>query len=237
LNLVPIELNRRLANAVQYSAAAERFYVTGKAGFWRLVGVGILVFGIGAATGIGFYGYSKITRQSSSTESLTSAFSAALSKAQLRGVAEGTVSVNPNEIRLASGQTISLDPRSQVLLDPKAMVRVQGDINIPLPSVSIPQNTVGRSAANFPIITNFTVFKELPYRNGNVFTGWKFLTSAQQVPTAQYCYYTEKSETSPLEPVVYIGVDEKLTPPKQTPKGFDISGAFSRCVWFNKELP
>jgi hypothetical protein len=237
LNLVPTELNRRLANAAQYSVAAERFYIAGKAGFWRLVGLGILMFGIGAATGIGCYGYSKITQQSSSMESLTSSFSAALSKTQLKGVAEGTVSIAPNEIRLASGQTISLDPRSQVFLDPKAMVRVQGDINIPMPSVSIPQNTVGRSAASFPIITNFTVFKSLPYQNGDVLTGWKFLTSAQQFPTAQYCYYTEKSETSPLEPVVYIGVDEKLTPPKQLPKGFDISGAFSRCVWFNKELP
>jgi hypothetical protein len=236
VNLVPTELNRQLANAVQYSVAAESFYITGKTGFWRLIGLGILLFGIGAATGIGFYGYSKISRQSSSMASLTSSFSAALSKAQLKGVAEGTVSVAPNEIRLASGQTISLDPRSQVLLDPKAMVRVQGDINIPIPSVSMPQNTVGRSAANFPIITNFTVFKSLPYENGEVYTGWKFLTSTQQFPTAQYCYYTEKSETSPLEPVVYIGVDEKLTPPKQLPKGIDISAAFSRCVWFNKEL-
>jgi hypothetical protein len=237
VNLVPTELNRRLANAAQYSVAAERFYVTGKAGFWRLVGLGILTFGIGAATGIGFYGYSKITQQSSSMESLTSSFSAALSKTQLKGVAEGTVSIAPNEIRLANGQTVSLDARSRVFLDPNAMVRVEGDINIPVPSVSIPQNTVGRSGGAIPIITNFTVFKRLPYQKGDVWTGWQFLTSAQRFPTSEYCYYTEKSETSPLEPVVFIGLDEKLKPPKQVPKDFDINNAFSRCVWFNKQVP
>ena len=68
-------------------------------------------------------------------------------------------------------------------------------------------------------------------------TGWKFLTSAQTFPTSQYCYYTEKSDTSPLEPVVYIGADEKLTRPKQLPKDFDIDAAFNKCVWFNRDVP
>jgi hypothetical protein len=237
VNIVPTELNKKLASAVEYSVAADRFYIEGKAAFWRLVGLGLLSFGVGAAIGIAFYGYSKIARESSNMESLTSSFSAALSKVQLRGAAEGSVTVAPNEIRLAKGQTISLDSGSRVFLDPKATVRVEGDINIPMPSVSTPESTVGRSAAARPIITNFTVFKSLPYQKGDVYTGWKFLTSAQRLPTSEYCYYTEKSQTSALEPVMFIGVDGKIKPPKQVPKDFDVNEAFRRCVWFNKEMP
>jgi len=237
VNLVPTELNRQLATAVQYSVAADRFYITGKAGFWRLVGLGVLAFGIGAAVGIGFYGYSQVTRNSSSMDILSSAFSKALSEAHLRATAGGTVQIEPRELQLAKGQTISLDSNSRIFLDPKATVIADGEINVLTPSVSIPQSTTGRPTARIPAITNFTVFKSVPYEKGDVLTGWKFLTSAQKFPTSQYCYYTEKSDTSPLEPVVYIGVDEKLTRPKQLPNDFDINAAFNRCVWFNRDAP
>jgi hypothetical protein len=192
---------------------------------------------MGTAVGIAFYGYAQITRNTSRFNELVYAFSSALSDAHLKAAAEGTVHIEPHEISLAKGQTISVDGASHIALDPKAMVLVQGDINIPLPSVSIPQNTAGRSVTGIPVITNFTVFKSLSYEKGDVFTGWKFLTSAQQFPTSQYCYYTEKSDTSPLEPVLYIGVDEKLTPPKKLPNDFDINAAFSKCVWFRKVMP
>jgi hypothetical protein len=237
VNLVPTELNRHLANAVQYSIAADRFYITGKAGFWRLVGLGIAAFGIGIAVGIGFFAYSQVTRNSSSMDVLSAAFSKALSEAHLRGTAEGKVQIEPYELRLAEGQTISLDSNSRLRLDPKATVVVDGDINVLTPSVSVPHSTTGRPTTKIPAIANFTVFKSVSFDKGSVLTGWKFLTSAQTFPTYQYCYYTEKSDASPLEPVVYIGADEKLTRPKQIPKGFDIDAAFNECVWFNRDLP
>lgn len=237
MNLVSTELNQRLANAVRYSVAADRFYLGGKTGFWRLVGLGVLSFGIGAAIGIAFYGYAQITRNENSIKTLSSAFSNALSGARLKAAATGTVHIEPTEISLAKGQTISIDSNSRLSLDPKATVLAQGDINVPMPSVSAPQNIAAKSATGIPIITNFTVFKTLPFEKGDVFTGWKFLTSAQQLPTSQYCYYTEESASSPLEPVVYIGVDGKLTPPKKIPQNFDIAAAFNRCVWFDKATP
>jgi hypothetical protein len=198
VNLVPTELNQRLANAVRYSIAADRVYIGGKAGFWRLIGLGILACGFGTAVGIAFYGYAQISRSSSNMDALASAFSSALSEAHLKATADGTVYIEPHEIALAKGQTISIDSNSRVGLDPKATVLARGEINIPMPFVSVPQSAAGKSAAGVPIITNFTVFKSLPYDKGDVLTGWKFLTSAQQLPTSQYCYYTEKSETSPL---------------------------------------
>jgi hypothetical protein len=235
MNLIPTELNQRLANAVRYSVAADRFYITGKVGFWRLVGVGLIGLGVGAAVGIGFYGYSHVSRNSENLKSLSSAFSNALSEVRLRATAEGTVQLEPREIALAPGQTISLDPNSRLLLDPSAKVLADGEIKIQGPSISVPQATPSRSPSSIPTITNFTVFKSMPFDKGTVQTGWIFLTSAQRSPTEQYCYYTEASDTPGRNVMVDIGADGKLEKPKIMPNSFDVDAAFRNCVWFRDE--
>src|SRR5262249_6243751 len=150
MNLVPTELNQRLASAVWYSVSADRFYISGKAGFWRLVGLGVVTFAVGVAVGFGFYGYSYITQNSDALNVLSSTFSKALAEVQLRAVAEGIVQLEPNEISLAKDQTISLDPTSRVLLDPKAKVRADGEIRVQGPSISTTQRP--REAAPTPVI-------------------------------------------------------------------------------------
>jgi hypothetical protein len=235
MNLIPTELNQRLANAVRYSVAADRFYIAGKAGFWRLVGVGLVGLGIGAAVGIGFYGYSHVSRNSENLKSLSVAFSKALSEVRLQATAEGTVQLEPREITLAPGQTISLDPNSRLLLDPSARVTVDGEIKIQGPSISLPQATPSRSSSSIPTITNFTVFKSVPFDKGSVQTGWIFLTSAQKSPTDQYCYYTEALDTPGRDIHLDIGTNGKLEKPKVLPNSFDANAAFSNCVWFRDE--
>jgi hypothetical protein len=236
VNLIPTELNQRLASAVRYSVSADRFYITGKAAFWRLVGLGIVALAIGVGTGSGFFGYSYITRNTDGANVFASAFSKALAEVQLRAIAEGTVQLQPNELSLVKGQVISIDPSSRVLLDPAAKVRADGEIQIQGPTISPLEGMMSRRATiPTPTITNFTVFKRVELDVGEVWTGWKFLTSAQKTPTHQYCYYTEKLEASQFEPVVYFAVDERLDPPKQLPKGFDIDAAFKKCVWFKRE--
>jgi hypothetical protein len=235
MNLIPTELNQRLANALRYSVAADRFYIAGKAGFWRLVGVGLIAFGIGAAAGIGFYGYSYISRNSENLNSLSSIFSKALSEVRLRATAEGTVQLEPHELALAQGQTVSLDPNSRLLLDPSAKVLADGEIRIQGHSISLPQATPARSASSIPTITNFTVFKSVPFDKGSVQTGWIFLTSAQRSPTDQYCYYTQASDTPGRNVTLDIGTNEKLEQPKILPDSFDVVAAFSNCVWFRTE--
>jgi hypothetical protein len=236
MNLIPTELNQRLASAVRYSVSADRFYIGGKVAFWRLVGLGLVTCALGIGVGIGFYGYSYVTRNTDMAEIFASTFSKALADVQLRAVAEGTVQLQPNELSLAKDQTISLDPSSRVLLDPAAKVRADGEIQVQTPSVSSLDTTrPPRRAAATPTITNFTVFKEVDFDKGQVVTGWKFLTSAQKFPTTQYCYYTEKLEGSLFEPVVYIGLNEELDPPKNLPEGFEIAAAFKKCVWFRRE--
>jgi hypothetical protein len=237
MNLVPTELNHRLANAVRYSVAADRFYIAGKSGFWRFVGVGFLGLGLGAAVGLGFFGYSYVNQNSDNLNILSSTFSKALSEARLQATAKGTVQLEPHEIFLAKGQTVSFDNNSRVLLDPAAKVLANGELTVQAPSISVPQGSAQKSTPKIPVITNFTVFKRVPFEKGSVWTGWQFLTSVQKYPTSQYCYYTESSEISGADAVIDVGNDRKPVTSGKAPQGMDMSAAFNSCVWFNGENP
>jgi hypothetical protein len=229
------EFNERLSEFIRSRISADRFYIAGRAAFWRLIGLGIVAFSIGAAIGIVFYGYSYIVDNSSSLTLFSSEFSKALSTTELRASAEGVVQVEPHEISLAKGQTITFDSNSRMLLDPAANIQVGGEIQVQAPSISVPQNSSPRALPRTPTITNFTVFKRVPLGNGSVMTGWKFLTSIQKIPSNQYCYYTKNSDISDVDIVLDIAENEKMETPKTMPKGFDILAAFNRCVWFKGE--
>jgi hypothetical protein len=233
VNIAPTELNQRLSDSVRSRIAADGFLIAGQAAFWRLVGVGLIAFGVGSTVGIGFYGYSFVTRNGENLSALSSTFSKALSDVQLHATAQGTVQLQPSELKLAKGQMVSLDGNSRVLLDPTSKVLADGELRVQAPTISVPQNATPRSTPNkVPNISNFTVFKTVPFGKGDVMTGWIFLTSAQKSPTQQYCYYTENAETPGLNVSLDLGDDERPDTPKTVPKGFDLGEAFSRCVWF-----
>jgi hypothetical protein len=232
VDIASTDLNQRLSEALQNRVAADRLAIAGQAGFFRLIGLGLIVFGIGSALGIGFYGFSFVSRSSENIKTLSSTFSKALAEAEFRSTAVGTVHVTPNELSLAKGQTVSFDSSSRLLLDPKATVTADGELRVQAPSVSAPQSATPRSPAKVPNITNFTVFKSVPFDKGSVMTGWMFLTSAQRSPTSQYCYYTEDAETPGLKVSFDLGDDSVPNAPKTIPKGFDASAAFGRCIWF-----
>jgi hypothetical protein len=235
MNLFPSRLNEALAAAVQNKLAAEMFHISGRSGFWRAVGVGLIGLGAGSAVGFGFYGYSFVTRNDNNLAVLSAAFSKALSEVQLRGSANGAVKFEPHEIALGKGQTIAFDPTSRLQLDPSAKVIADGDLRIQIPNVSVPQSQAPRSKGIAPTITNFTIFKSVPFDKGSVQTGWKFLTSAQRSPTTQYCYYQETGDNPDVSVRIEVGVDEKVQPSKSLSKSFDIGAAFNKCVWFKKD--
>jgi hypothetical protein len=180
---------------------------------------------------------SQIIRNTNNMSILSAAFSQALSKVQLHGTADGTVRFEPHEIALAANQTISIDGSSLLRLDPNAKVQADGDIKIQLPSVAPSQNSAFPQS-RAPLVVNFTVFKHIPFDKGTVVTGWVFLTSKQQAPTQQYCYYTQatnednNSDLPGLNVDLNLGFNQHLALPKTLPKGFDASAAFARCVWF-----
>jgi hypothetical protein len=231
------EYNERLSEFIRSRIGADRVYIAGRVVFWRLIGLGIVGFSIGATIGVVLYGYSYVVANSGNLTLFSSEFSKALSTIELRASAEGVVQVEPHEVRLAKGQTITFDSNSRVLLDPTANIQVSGEIQVQAPSISTPQGTSSRVPPRTPTITNFTVFKRVPLGNGSVMTGWRFLTSIQKVPSNQYCYYTENSDISDVDIVLDIAENQKMETPKTMPKGFDMVAAFNRCVWFKGESP
>jgi hypothetical protein len=232
---IPTPLNRSLAEALSNRMSAELSVVSGRAAFWRAVGIGALGFGIGAAIGIGFFGYSFVTRTSGQMEALSSAFQKALSTVELHGTADGKVEVTSPELTLAKGATISFDDSSRLLLDPAAKVVADGEIRVQAPAISTPRTPTPRNPAQTKTIANFTVFKSVPFDQGSVLTGWIFLTSAQESPTQQYCYYNERGENSDLAIRVDLATDGVPESSKSAPKTFDIAAALEKCVWFKKE--
>jgi len=231
------EFNERLSEFIRSRIGADRAYIAGRVVFWRLTGLGIVAFGIGAAIGLAFYGYSYVVGNSGNLTLLSSELSKALSTVELRAAAEGLVQVEPHEISLAKGQTVAFDSNSRVRLDPTANIQVNGEIQVQAPSISSPSGTSPRVPPRTPTITNFTVFKRVPFGNGVIMTGWVFLTSIQKAPSSQYCYYTENTDISDVDIVLDIAENQKMETPKTVPKGFDMVAAFSRCVWFKGENP
>jgi hypothetical protein len=226
--------NLHLADAVTNRIAAELSNVSGRASFWRSLGFGLVGLGLGAAVGLAFIGYSFVTRNSDNQTLLVSALVEALNQVQMRANAEGTVQLEPHEIQLAKGQTITISRESRVRLDPEAKVSVDGEVRVQLPSISVPQAATPRTNAKIPIITNFTVFKSVPFDKGSVLTGWIFLTSAQKTPTSQYCYYVERDEDPDTSFKVDVADDGVIESTKNGPNSFDIAAAFRKCVWFVK---
>jgi hypothetical protein len=147
------------------------------------------------------------------------------------------VQLDPHEVALAEGQTVSLASDSRVLLDRSSTVTANGEMKVNISSGFNPPATTARALPKTPLVTNFTVFKRVPFSKGAIMTGWIFLTSAQTSPTHQYCYYTANLETPGFDISVDIGEDGDLTAPKKLPTGFDLGGAFSRCVWFRTNQP
>ncbi|MGL5164706.1 MAG: hypothetical protein ACRC9K_02320 [Afipia sp.] len=234
MNVHPSKLNLSLSNSVRNRIAAEMSYISGVSGFWRAIGVGFVGLGLGVACGLVFYGYSFVTRSSDHLNAMSLAFSKALSDVQLKGVAEGVVQLEPNEISLAKGQEILFDSNSRIQLDPTAKILLDGEIKIQAPTISVPQN-VARPVSRIPTITNFTIFKSVPFEKGMVLTGWIFLTSAQTAPTSQYCYYNERGDDPDIALRVDVGNDEVMVASKDVSKSLDVSAAFTKCVWFKKD--
>jgi hypothetical protein len=235
MNIDPTGLNRRLSKWVRNRIAADQSVVRGCVYFWRLVGLGLAVFGLGDATGLAFYGYSFVSRNTDNIPTLLSAFSKALAEAQLHATAEGTVKIEPREIALAKDQTVSLERNSVVMLDSAAKVQADGEVRIQAPpTISIPRSAA-QPSAGLPTITNFTVFKSVPFEKGTVMTGWKFLTSSQKSPTEEYCYYSVDTATPGVGVVLDLGANQKPDIPETVPPNFDIAAAFDKCVWFRGE--
>jgi hypothetical protein len=209
-------VNRRLARAGR-GDAARAFLV-------RAAGWSVLLAGTGIALGA----FTVALAIARSPKPGADAIAAAL----IRGLVETPVKVT-GEVRLAEAATVTLAPQAGVSLADGAGVEVRGKVDVDVLPRPTPEILAGgRAASDASVVTNFTIFKSVPFKGGTVVTGWRFGSSEERLPSAQYCYFTQDlgdTDTAVRIALAFDGVPN----PKATPrKGFDPALARQSCIWF-----
>src|SRR4051812_8974557 len=99
---------------------------------------------------------------------------------------------------IADDSVVGIEPRASVKLDtagaivkldPNAKIDVtRSETFIPRPT---PEQLKSEAApsSKAAVVTNYTVFKTVQYKDGQVITGWTFASNEETAPNAQYCYY------------------------------------------------
>lgn len=197
--------NRVLASAVNSRIRSDARRHNAQAAFYRLAGWGVLCGLLGAGIGGAFYGYSYLNPPNS-TENVAGIVADALSRVTFR--TEGTV---------------KLDPESTLQL---ANARPE----VPTPTAA-QLGTGATPDSKAAVATNFTVFKNVPFGQGQVVTGWNFNAGDQKSPTHQYCYYSEQIEGN-SKVTVDLGENGRSVPQFTTRAKVDTGAAYKSCVWF-----
>lgn len=198
--------NRVLASAVNARIKSDARLLNARAALYRLAGIGIMCTFIGAGLGAAFYGYSYTNDPTFPTEKVANTVAVALSRITLR--TEGTVKIDPDsKLELGGG-------RSEVPTPTAAQ----------LGAGAVPESKAA-------VLTNFTVFKNVPFNQGQVVTGWNFTSGDQKSPNHQYCYYSEQLDGN-SKVTIDLGENGRPLPQTKTRVNVDPIIAYANCVWF-----
>lgn len=197
--------NRVLASAVNARIKSDARLLNARAAGYRLAGAGGFCALLGIAIGAVLWGYAQTRGPAADADRVASAIAQALSGLTLK--TEGTVKLDPNS-------TVGLGGRSE----------------IPTPTpAQLGANAVPDSKA--AVLTNFTVFKNVPFGQGQVVTGWNFTSSEQKSPSHQYCYYSEQLDgTSKV--TIDLGENGRYLPQAKNRANVEPTTAYTNCVWF-----
>lgn len=213
-------MNRSLVSTVTSRINADARMIAATATFWRLLGIGSLLFLVGMGIGAAFYGYSFVTDERAAQGTLTTALVNALNKVTLK--TEGTVKADGTVKLDATGATVKLDPA--------------GATDVPRPTQQQLQPPTQTNPTVKPV-TNYTVFKTVAFQQGSVVTGWSFNGNDDKRPSHQFCYYTKHLDTDDATSMRYdIAFDGVMVDRKDNRQfsglPFDAASAFVNCVWF-----
>lgn len=207
-------LNRRIARAGR-AEAARSFLV-------RAAGWGLLLAGAGCALGAVTVALAMARAPHAGAEAIAAVLGRALTETPLKVT---------GDVRLGGAPTVALAPDAAVGLGPDARVTVTGKVEadpIPRPAPDVLAGSAGETA----VVTNFTIFKSVPYKGGSVVTGWRFASSGERRPSAQYCYFTQDLGDTDTAVRFSLAFDGVPNPKAIARKGFDPAHARQSCIWF-----
>ena len=196
--------NRVLASAVNARIKGDARLLNARAALYRMAGIGIACGLIGGGIGAALFGWTYVRSPVVNAEILADAVAHAMSRVTFK--TEGTVKLDP-ESRIAAARP-----------------------DVPTPTAAqLGANAQPDSKAL--AATNFTVFKNVPFGQGQVVTGWNFTSGEQKMPAHQYCYYSEQLDgTSKV--TIDLGLNGELVPNASARSKIDARAAFTNCVWF-----
>ena len=196
-----------LAQSVNGRLRAEARMIAARAFLFRSLGAGAFALLAGAGLGAAFYGYATMNQFDSAAEKIAAAMQTALADVTIK--TKGEVTLTDNTLKLEGGP-----PRGAA----------------PTPT----QAQLGNDAApasKAPVNTTFTVFKQVPYMDGQIVTGWNFRAN-EDAPFQQYCYFSRRTNEAKgqVEIKIDLAMDGKILPqPAKSDVNLEILGR--NCVW------
>ena len=199
--------NIALAQQVNARLRADSSYVAARAFLFRALGFGAFTCLAGIGVGAAAYGWATLNQFDTAAEKIAAAMQAALSDVTLK--TKGEVTLTDNTLKLEG-----LPKAAPALAPTKAQLGAEA-----------------APASKAAVNTTFTVFKQVPYLDGQIVTGWNFKDSTEQ-PYQQYCYFSRRSSESKgqVEIKIDLAMDGKTLPqPQKSDVNLEILAR--NCVW------
>ncbi len=193
-----------LAQSVNGRLRAEARMIAARAFLLRAAGAGLFAALLGIGIGAGAFGWAYLQQYESAAERIAQVMQAALANVTLK--TKGEVTLTDNVLRLDQ-------PAAQSKPDFASVVANQKD------------------DGNAAVRTTFTVFKAVPYLDGNIVTGWQFKGDEKQ-PESQYCYFSHPQKFgSDVLTQINIAINGQVAP--QTNSELDLKKLSKSCIWFD----
>ncbi|MEN3211299.1 hypothetical protein PUR23_14860 [Methylorubrum populi] len=198
-----------LAQHVNGRLRAEARMHFARAFLLRAVGVGAFSALAGIGIGAACYGYAYMNQFDSAAEKIASAMQTALADVTLK--TKGEVTLTDNTLKL---EGLPAQKANAVPTPTKAQLGADA-----------------APASQAPVNTTFTVFKQVPYLDGQIVTGWNFKANEER-PFQQYCYFSRRSNESKgqVEIKIDLAMDGKTLPQPQK-SDVNLGILATNCVW------
>lgn len=198
-----------LAQHVNGRLRAEARMHFARAFLLRAIGAGAFSALAGIGIGAACYGYAYMNQFDSAAEKIASAMQTALADVTLKTKGEVTLTDNTLKIEALPTQKANAVPTPT-----KAQLGADA-----------------APASQAPVNTTFTVFKQVPYLDGQIVTGWNFKANEER-PFQQYCYFSRRSNESKgqVEIKIDLAMDGKTLPQPQK-SDVNLGILATNCVW------
>jgi hypothetical protein len=220
------DANIGLAASVNNRIRSDSTMLAARAAAWRLGGIGVLALCMGVAIGAALFGYSYVNDNYRLSERVGSTIATAIGSALEHAKITGTVDMTPGKVALEPGGTVTMLPGA-----------VTGTVRVVEDHIRPTERQLSGTAPVQPggkTVTNFTIFKTTVFGKGSVVTGWDFASNEQDLPTSQFCYYSESSNDTKIVSIrVNLAHDGQLLNDARTYTNIDSQKAAAQCVWFN----